>query len=45
LPDDWPSDWRPGEFAFPEVYPRMPMRKDYPPEQVNVDKLATFVIE
>ncbi|HEY3789868.1 MAG TPA: YcjX family protein [Urbifossiella sp.] len=45
LPDDWPMDWRPGRFSFPEVYPQMPTRKDYPPEQVNVDKLATFVIE
>ncbi len=45
LPDDWPTNWKPGQFAFPEVYPQMPTRKDYPPEQVNVDKLATFVIE
>lgn len=45
LPDDWPTNWRPGEFAFPEVYPQMPTRKDYPPEQVNVEKLADFVIE
>jgi hypothetical protein len=45
LPDDWPVDWPPGRFAFPEVYPRMPMRKDYPPEQVNVDRLASFVID
>ena len=45
LPDDWPTDWRPGAFAFPEVYPQMPTRKDYPPEQVNVEKLASFVIE
>jgi predicted YcjX-like family ATPase len=45
LPDDWPVDWRPGRFAFPEVYPRMPMRKDYPPEQVNIDRLASFVID
>jgi predicted YcjX-like family ATPase len=45
LPDDWPTDWRPGQFAFPEVYPQMPTRKDYPPEQVNVDKLASFVID
>ncbi|MBY0513032.1 MAG: YcjX family protein [Gemmataceae bacterium] len=45
LPNDWPLDWRPGAFAFPEVYPRMPTRKDYPPEQVNVDRLASFVIE
>ncbi len=45
LPDDWPTAWEPGRFAFPEVYPQMPVRKDYPPEQVNVDKLGSFVIE
>lgn len=45
LPDDWPADWRPGEFAFPDVYPRMPPRKDYPPEQINLDRLASFVID
>lgn len=45
LPDDWPLDWKPGEYSFPEVYPRMPTRKDYPPEQVNVDRLATFAID
>jgi len=45
LPDDWPMTWSPGTYAFPEVYPRMPARKDYPPDQVNVDRLATFVID
>lgn len=45
LPDDWPMAWQPGRYVFPEVYPHMPMRKDYPPEQVNVDKLASFVID
>jgi len=45
LPDDWPLEWPAGRYAFPEVYPRMPARKDYPPDQVNLDKLATFVIE
>jgi predicted YcjX-like family ATPase len=45
LPDDWPLEWPAGKFAFPEVYPKMPARKDYPPEQVNVDRLASFVIE
>jgi predicted YcjX-like family ATPase len=45
LPDDWPLEWPPGRYAFPEVYPKMPARKDYPPDQVNLDKLATFVIE
>ena len=45
LPDDWPLEWPAGKFAFPEVYPKMPARKDYPPEQVNVDRLASFVID
>ncbi len=45
LPDDWPHEWPPGQFVFPEVYPRMAARKDYPPDQVNVDRLASFVIE
>jgi predicted YcjX-like family ATPase len=45
LPDDWPLEWPAGRYAFPEVYPKMPARKDYPPDQVNLDKLATFVIE
>lgn len=45
LPDDWPLEWPAGRYAFPEVYPRVPVRKDYPPDQVNLDKLATFVIE
>jgi predicted YcjX-like family ATPase len=45
LPDDWPVDWGQGRFAFPEVYPQMPVRKDYPPEQVNLDRLASFVID
>jgi hypothetical protein len=43
--DDWPLEWPAGRYAFPEVYPKMSARKDYPPDQVNVDKLATFVIE
>jgi predicted YcjX-like family ATPase len=45
LPDDWPLEWPAAKFAFPEVYPKMPARKDYPPDQVNVDRLASFVIE
>lgn len=45
LPDDWPLEWPAGRYTFPEVYPRVPARKDCPPDQVNLDKLATFVIE
>jgi predicted YcjX-like family ATPase len=45
LPDEWPLEWPAGRYSFPEVYPKMPARKDYPPDQVNLDKLATFSIE
>jgi predicted YcjX-like family ATPase len=45
LPDDWPLEWPASRYTFPEVYPRMPARKDYPPDQVNLDRLASFVIE
>ncbi|MDY3551098.1 YcjX family protein [Gemmata sp. JC717] len=45
LPNDWPSEWPAGRYTFPEVYPRVPTRKDYPPDQVNLDKLATFIID
>jgi predicted YcjX-like family ATPase len=45
LPDDWPSEWPSGRYVFPEVYPRMPARKDYPPDHVNLDRVASFVIE
>ena len=45
LPEDWPREWEPGRFTFPEVYPQMPRRKDHPPEQVNLDRVASFVID
>ncbi len=45
VPDDWPHEWRPGEYVFPEVYPQMPARKDSPPEHVNLDHVASFVID
>lgn len=45
LPDDWPADWRPGQFAYPEVYPTIPARKDCPPEQINLAKVLDFVLD
>lgn len=44
LPDDWPMEWHAGTFSFPEVYPRVPTRKDYPPDQINLDRLLTFLL-
>ncbi len=44
VPDDWPADWPAGRFAFPEVYPLIPTRKDYPPEQIKLDAVLDFVL-
>ena len=45
LPDDWPLAWGPGVYAFPEVYPQVPMRKDCPPEQLNLEKVLDYVTD
>lgn len=45
LPDDWPRDWGPGVYAFPEVYPFVPARKDCPPEQINLDRVFDFATD
>ena len=45
IPDDWPRDWGPGQFSFPEVYPFVPTRKDCPPEQINLDRVLDFVTD
>ena len=45
VPDDWPLDWRPGRFVFPEVYPLVPARKDCPPDQINLDRVLDFVLD
>ena len=45
LPDDWPLDWSAGEYHFPDVYPAVPARKDYPPDQINLDRVFNFVMD
>ena len=44
VPDDWPADWPAGRYAYPEVYPLIPARKDYPPDQINLDAVLDFVL-
>jgi hypothetical protein len=44
IPDDWPQNWGPGQFTFPEVYPQVPTRKDCPPDQVGLDRVLSFVL-
>jgi hypothetical protein len=45
VPDDWPLNWGPGQFVFPEVYPLVPARKDCPPDQLNLDRVLDFVLD
>ncbi|MCZ2343679.1 MAG: YcjX family protein [Bacteroidales bacterium] len=45
LPADWPHDWKPGDYIFPEVYPAVPNRKDCPPDQINLDRILDFVLD
>jgi len=45
VPDDWPLNWGPGQFVFPEVYPLVPARKDCPPDQVGLDRVLDFVLD
>ena len=44
VPADWPLNWGPGGFAFPEVYPQVPARKDCPPDQLGLDRVLDFVL-
>jgi predicted YcjX-like family ATPase len=44
-PHDWPQEWPADVYRFPEVYPRVQVRRDYPPDHLGLDDLATFVIE
>lgn len=45
-PDGWPLDhWPASRFLFPEVFPRVPARRDHPPDHIGLDALASFVIE
>ncbi|OWK36628.1 YcjX family protein [Fimbriiglobus ruber] len=45
IPDDWPLNWRAGQYVFPEVYPFVPARKDCPPDQINLDRVLDFVMD
>ena len=44
VPEDWPLNWSVGDYVFPDVYPIVPARKDFPPEQINLDRIFNFVV-
>jgi predicted YcjX-like family ATPase len=45
VPDDWPLNWGPGQYVFPEVYPFVPARKDCPPDQIGLDRVLDYVLD
>ncbi|WP_020472247.1 YcjX family protein [Zavarzinella formosa] len=44
VPDVWPEQgWKPGDFIFPDVYPRVSPLSNCPTEQVGLDELFNFL--
>lgn len=44
VPDTWPEGgWKPGDFVFPDVYPRVSPLSNCPTEQSGVDEVFNFV--
>lgn len=45
VPSEWPVEWEPNRFVFPEVYPQVPPREDLPPKQVGLGRILEFVLQ
>jgi predicted YcjX-like family ATPase len=45
LPDEWPAEWKTGDYSFVRVYPHMPKRRNCPPEQFGMDRVLDFVMK
>lgn len=43
LPNRWPNSWKPGDFQFPSVLPKVPENRGLAPEQHNLDKVFSFI--
>jgi predicted YcjX-like family ATPase len=43
LPDEWPRQWKVGDFVFPSVYPEIPARRGCPPEHIGLDSVFNFL--
>jgi predicted YcjX-like family ATPase len=44
LPEQWPSDWREGDFTFVRVYPNMPRRVNLAPPQIGMARILDFIL-
>lgn len=44
LPNEWPPNWNPEEFVFPDVWPKFNQNRNIPPEQTGLDRLFNYLI-
>lgn len=44
LPDDWPSDWNPQDYQFPDVYPDIPSNIQIPPKHEGLNRVFNFAV-
>ena len=45
LPDCWPERWEAGDYAFPEVWPLLPARRNLPPRHLGLNAIVDFILE
>jgi predicted YcjX-like family ATPase len=45
VPDYWPENWRAGEYAFPDVRPQIPARRDAVPKHIALHHVVSFILE
>ena len=43
LPKEWPNEWNPVDYSFPEIAPKLYAIR--PPDQVNLNKIFDFIVE
>jgi len=44
LPGEWPAQWIPDEYIFPDVWPKFHQNKNVPPEQIGMDRVFNYLI-
>jgi len=45
VPETWPMTWKHGEFLFPNVAPWVPSRRDAPPDHIELNRVADFLMK
>ena len=45
LPSEWPNEWNPDDYCFPDIAPRKLRSALRPPEQDSLDKIFDFIVE